>query len=155
MSATQILLPPVVLAGGMAAGVMMWTQLGGWPLLASLPPNQYVATHAFFTTRYDPFMPICMVVAALGDVVLAVVADQAVAQSLAGIAAVLSVCSVVISLSKNVPVNKWLRTLDADRLPADFDTVDPRKFWGRWNRVRAVLAVTAFAANCLALGALL
>jgi hypothetical protein len=107
MSATQLLLPPVLLASGMAAGVMMWTQLGGWPLLASLPPDRYVATHAFFARKYDPFMPTCILITVAGGIALAVSANQQSARLLFAVSALLAVCSIVISVGKNVPVNKW------------------------------------------------
>jgi uncharacterized membrane protein len=60
-----------------------------------------------------------------------------------------------VSIVKNVPVNKWMRTLDPDRLPTDFDDRDPRRYWGFWNRVRSFLAVTALVANCAALALVL
>jgi uncharacterized membrane protein len=152
---TGPLLSLVVLAGGFAAGVMMWTQLGGWPLLSSLPPDRYVFTHAFFAGRYDPFMPACMLVASVGDLVLAVLVREAAGRALFAVAGLLSVVCIGISLFKNVPVNRWIRTLDPDNLPADFATLDPRPSWGRWNRIRALLAVVSFAINCVALPTLL
>jgi uncharacterized membrane protein len=65
------------------------------------------------------------------------------------------VVSIVISLTKNVPVNRWVRTLDPDHLPADFAQRDPRRPWAAWNRARTVLTVLALCANCLALALLL
>jgi uncharacterized membrane protein len=146
----ELLVPIVLLASGLAAGVMMWTQLGGWPLLTSLPPDRYVATHAFFATRFDPFMPACMLLTVGGDVALAALATRA-ATPLFLSAAVLAAGAIAISLLRNVPVNSWIRSLDPTNLPADFPAVDPRRSWGAWNRARAVLTVTAFAANCTAL----
>ncbi|OXM55198.1 DUF1772 domain-containing protein [Amycolatopsis alba] len=149
-----LLLPLVLLANGLAAGVLVGTQLGGWPLLRGLPPDRYVQAHAFFATRYDPFMPVCFVVTFAGDLAL-VFADDGPRRVAFGVAALLTVTAMVISLVKNVPVNKWLRTLDPDNLPADFARLDPRKHWGAWNRVRGTLSVLAFALNCAALGFLL
>lgn len=152
----ELLVPVVVLASGLAAGVMMWTQLGGMPLLNTLPPDRYVFTHAFFASRYDPFMPTCMLVTAVGDLLLAATAPApAAAAVLFGAGAVLAAGAIVISLVKNVPVNRWIKTLDPENLPPDFASVDPRRYWGGWNRARAVLAVAAFGANCAALTALI
>ncbi|WP_328447980.1 DUF1772 domain-containing protein [Amycolatopsis sp. NBC_00438] len=148
----QVLVPLVILANGLAAGVLMGTQLGGWPLLQSLPADRYVHAHAFFATRYDPFMPACLIVTVLGDVTLALVADAAGTRPLFLAATVLALATITISLLKNVPVNKWVRALDPDDLPADFAGRDPRPGWGRWNRTRTVLSVLALLANCLALG---
>lgn len=150
----ELLIPVVLLASGLAAGVMMWTQLGGMPLLNALPPDRYVFAHAFFANRYDPFMPICMLVTFLGDVLLALTTTSAALGVLFGLGAVLAAGAIVISLAKNVPVNKWIQTLDPDNLPPDFASMDPRPQWGGWNRTRAVFAVVAFGANCAALAAL-
>lgn len=147
-----VLVPLVLLANGLAAGVLVGTQLGGWPLLVSLPPQRYVHAHAFFATRYDPFMPICFVATVAGDVALAVTTGPRV---LFVIAAVCLACAITVSLTKNVPVNKWVRSLDPDDLPADFADRDPRRHWGTWNTTRAVLAVAGLLANCLALALLL
>ena len=141
----------VVLANGLSAGVLVGTQLGGWPLLVALPPDRYVQAHAFFSTRYDPFMPVCLIVTVLGDAALAGFGSTPGVRVAQGVAAVLALVVSVISVTKNVPVNKWIRTVDPDRLPADFAAQDPRPAWGRWNRLRSVLAVLALVANCAAL----
>ncbi|MFI9388406.1 anthrone oxygenase family protein [Kutzneria sp. NPDC052558] len=150
-----VVAPLVLVANGLAAGVLVGTQLGNWPLLAGLPADQYVRTHAFFSTRYDPFMPVCLLGTAVGDGVLAGLADTRGPAALWLLAAVLAVATVVVSLTKNVPVNKWVRTVDPEELPADFADLDPRPGWGRWNRVRTVLATLALAANCAAIGVVL
>jgi uncharacterized membrane protein len=146
----SVLTALVLLANGLSAGVLVGTQLGGWPLLVALPPDRYVHAHAFFSTRYDPFMPICLVTTVLGDAALAVFGSAAPVRAAQAVAAVLALVVAVISVTKNVPVNKWIRTVDPDRLPADFAARDPRPSWGRWNRMRSVLAVLALVANCAA-----
>ncbi|HEY4020388.1 MAG TPA: DUF1772 domain-containing protein [Pseudonocardiaceae bacterium] len=147
-----VLVPLVLLANGLAAGVLVGTQLGGWPLLVSLPPDRYVHAHAFFATRYDPFMPICFIATVGGDVALAVVT---VPRVLFILAALFLAGAITVSLRKNVPVNKWVRSLDPEHLPADFASRDPRRHWGTWNTTRAALAVAGLLANCLALALLL
>ncbi|MFF3323743.1 anthrone oxygenase family protein [Streptomyces sp. NPDC002889] len=149
------LVPAVVLVNGLAAGVLFGTQLGGWPLLAALPADRYVHAHAFFATRYDPAMPLCLLGTLIGDAVLAVVAPDAAVRALFIAAAVLAAATVTISLTKNVPVNKWVQTLDPDNLPDDFEANDPRWNWGAWNQRRSVLTLCALLANCLALALLL
>lgn len=149
------LVPLVVLLNGLAAGVLFGTQLGGWPLLAALPADRYVHAHAFFATRYDPAMPLCLLGTLIGDVVLAVIAPDAAVRALFITGAVLALGTVTISLTKNVPVNKWMQTLDPDNLPDDFEEKDPRRHWGAWNQRRSVLTVLALLANCSALALLL
>ncbi|HTI20752.1 MAG TPA: DUF1772 domain-containing protein [Kutzneria sp.] len=146
----SVLTALVLLANGLSAGVLVGTQLGGWPLLVALPPDRYVHAHAFFSTRYDPFMPVCLITTVLGDAALAVFGAVASVRAAQAVAALLALAVAVISLTKNVPVNKWIRTVDPDRLPADFAAQDPRPSWGRWNRVRSLLAVFALVANCAA-----
>ncbi|MBO8198056.1 DUF1772 domain-containing protein [Streptomyces smyrnaeus] len=151
----EYLAPLVVLFNGLAAGVLFGTQLGGWPLLAALPADRYVHAHAFFATRYDPAMPICLLGTLAGDSWLAAVSPHPGARGLFVAGAVLAAVTVVISLTKNVPVNKWVRTLDPDNLPADFADRDPRRHWGAWNQRRSALTVLALVANCAALTLLL
>ncbi|HEX4221146.1 MAG TPA: DUF1772 domain-containing protein [Pseudonocardiaceae bacterium] len=152
----NLVIPIVLVANGLAAGVLIGTQLGTWQLMVSQPPAQYVRTHAFYATRFDPFMPICLILTVVGDAALSVVdhggAGERALHLLAGL---LALVTVTISIVKNVPVNKWMRTLDPEDLPADFAARDPRRFWGFWNRVRGFLAVTALLANCVALAIVL
>ncbi|MFH8349816.1 anthrone oxygenase family protein [Streptomyces sp. NPDC018045] len=148
-----LLTPLVLLLNGLAAGVLFGTQLGGFPYLASLPVDRYVHAHAFFGTRYDPAMPLCLVGTVGCDAALAFLAPEPAARAAFAVAAVLAVATAVISVTRNAPVNRWLRTLDPDRLPADF--ADPRRSWGRWNRRRSLLTVAALLANCAGLGVLL
>ncbi len=150
-----VLAPLVVLFNGLAAGVLFGTQLGGWPLLAALPADRYVHAHAFFATRYDPAMPLCLLGTLVGDVALAVAAHSAGARSLFALAAVFAVGTITISLTKNVPVNKWIQTLDPGNLPENFPELDRRWSWGTWNRRRSWLSMLALAANCTALAVLL
>ena len=151
----EVLTPLVLLTTGLAAGVLVGTQLGGFPLLTSLPPDQYVRAHAFFATRYDPFMPVCLMIGTLGSATLAALAPVPGARWLYGVAAVAAMLTMVISLAKNVPVNKWVRSLDPDDLPDDFAERDPRRHWGAWNRARTALSVGALLGNCAALTLLL
>ncbi|GAA1262224.1 DUF1772 domain-containing protein [Kitasatospora nipponensis] len=150
-----LLAPLTVLLNGLAAGVLLGTQLGGWPLLAALPPDRYVHAHAFFATRYDPAMPICLLGTLVGDGVLAATAPHAAARWLCLVAALLSAVTITISVTKNVPVNKWIQTIDPENLPENFSELDPRESWGPWNRRRSLLSIFAFVANCAALATLL
>ncbi|MFC9931176.1 DUF1772 domain-containing protein [Streptomyces sp. NPDC127190] len=152
---TAVLAPLVVLLNGLGAGVLLGTQLGGWPLLATLPPDRYVHAHAFFATRYDPAMPIFLLGTVVGDLALAAGGPQPTARLLYLAGAVLAAATVTISLVKNVPINRWIQGVDPGRLPENFAEVDPRPVWGPWNRRRSALAVLAFAANCGALTVLL
>jgi hypothetical protein len=147
------LAPLLLLFNGLAAGVLFGTQLGGFPYLASLPTDRYVHAHAFFGQRYDPAMPVCLIGTVICAVVLALSAPDTVARALFGLAALLAAATALISVTKNAPVNRWMRTIDPDNLPADFR--DPRREWGAWNRRRSLLTIAALVLNCAALGFLL
>ncbi|WBB81500.1 DUF1772 domain-containing protein [Micromonospora sp. WMMD882] len=155
MSWTQFLVPVTLVGTGMAAGGLMITVLGGVPLLLRLPTDQYVPIHQFLVTRFDPFMPICMITSLVVDLLLTVLVDEPLSRIGFGVAAVLLLGAMVISLTRNVPINRWLRTLDPQRLPDNFDEINPRVRWGNWNSVRTVLVVTALATSAIAVGPLL
>lgn len=148
----SLLAPLVLLTSGLAAGVLMGTVLGGAPLLMALPTDRYVHAHGFFATRYDPFMPICLIVTCAGGLVLGFLADGPAAAVFL-LTGLLAGSVVTISLLKNAPVNRWMATLDPDRLPEDFQ--DPRREWMAWNRVRTALSVAALVGNVVATGLLL
>lgn len=147
-----VLAPLVLLTAGLSAGVLTGTVLGGAPLLMALPTERYVHAHGFFATRYDPFMPICLVFTFAGDVVLGFVVGGA-AGAVFVVSGLLAGSVAMISLLKNAPVNRWMATLDPERLPADFQ--DPRREWVAWNKVRTGLAVAALGGNVIAIGLLL
>ncbi len=151
---THILVPVAAVTGGMAAGGMMIAVLGA-PLLLTLPPQRYVALHQLLVTRFDPFMPACLLTALATNLVLAVVAPRLSAQLLYAVAVVLLAGTVLVSLTRNVPINKWLKTLDPDSLPPDFDRLVHRRVrWRNWNLVRASFTLVALAVNGVAIGVL-
>ncbi|MEU8523366.1 DUF1772 domain-containing protein [Streptomyces sp. NBC_01216] len=142
----RILVPLALLAGGLAAGGLAISVLAA-PLFTTLPTGMYVPVHKGLVTRFDPFMPISLLSCLLCDLGLVATGPTAAVRVLAGSGAVLLAAAVTVSLTKNVPINRWLSTLDPQALPADFERRDPRERWIRWNRVRGALAVTALLAN--------
>ncbi|MEV7027619.1 DUF1772 domain-containing protein [Kitasatospora sp. NPDC093558] len=155
MEALRILLPVALLGNGLAAGGLMIAVLGGAPLLLSLPTERYVVTHQLMVTRFDPFMPACMVAALICDVALALVAGSALGTALFGLCALLLVGAMVVSLTKNVPINRWIATVDPQALPENWTELDPRVRWSTWNRVRTAMVLAALAVLVLNTGILL
>jgi uncharacterized membrane protein len=147
-----LFVPLAVLAGGLAAGGLMISALGGAPMLLALPVDSYLPVHKLLVGRFDPFMPICIVSALLSDVALAVSAPTGVTHTLAAAGAVLYLCVMSVSLTKNVPINRWIATLDPAHPPADWHRIDPRVKWRNWNLVRTTLAVLALIVNVAAVG---
>ncbi|MET9130067.1 DUF1772 domain-containing protein [Streptomyces antibioticus] len=150
----QILLPIALFAGGLAAGGLAISVLAA-PLFTTLPTGMYVPVHKGLVTRFDPFMPVSLLSCLLCDLALAAFGDRTAVRLLAVLAALLLAAAMTVSLTRNVPINRWLSTLDPQDLPADFDRLDPRERWIRWNRVRGSLAVAALLTNVAAAAVLI
>jgi uncharacterized membrane protein len=151
----QVLLPLVLIASGFAAGGLMIAVLGGAPLQFVLPVDRYIPVHQFLTTRFDPFMPINLAGGFVLDMVLVFVAPTTPVRILCGVAGLFLISSIMVSLTKNYPINKWVATLDPENLPENWAELDPRVKWRNWNSVRAAFAVVALVANVTAVGTLL
>jgi uncharacterized membrane protein len=151
----DVLLPLALLGSGFAAGGLMIASLGGAPLLLSLPTDRYIPVHKFLVTRFDPFMPISMCTALVCDAIAAFVAPAGAGRALFATASLALVAAMVVSMTGNVPINRWISTVDPQRLPADWERLDPRVRWRNWNLVRTALAVAALAANAAAVAVLL
>ncbi|MFJ7491557.1 anthrone oxygenase family protein [Streptomyces sp. NPDC097727] len=150
----RILMPVALFAGGLAAGGLAISVLAA-PLFTTLPTGMYVPVHKGLVTRFDPFMPISLLSCLLCDLVLVIATEDTRVRLLSALAALLLASAMTVSLTKNVPINRWLATLDPQQLPADFERLDPRERWIRWNRVRGALAVTALVANVSAAAVLI
>jgi uncharacterized membrane protein len=151
----SFLIPLAIRAGGLSAGGLMISALGGAPALLALPVGRYISVHKVLIGRFDPFMPICLSIALLANVALAITGPTAGSHVLETAGALLYVSVLFVSITKNVPINHWIVTLDADRPPANWDEVDPRVRWRNWNLVRTTLAVSALLVNVVAVGLLL
>ncbi|MFC9626937.1 anthrone oxygenase family protein [Streptomyces sp. NPDC056930] len=150
----RILMPVALFAGGLAAGGLAISVLAA-PLFTTLPTGMYVPVHKGLVTRFDPFMPISLLSCLLCDLVLVIATEDTRVRLLSALAALLLASAITVSLTKNVPINRWLATLDPQQLPTDFERLDPRERWIRWNRVRGALAVTALVANVSAAAVLI
>jgi uncharacterized membrane protein len=149
MSGWQLVLgAAAALVNGLAAGIMLSTVIGIVPMMVSLPYPGYVRMVQFMRPRYDPIMPIANGSALILDVLLAISGDTA--RPLQIVAAALLAGVIVISVSRNVPVNRYIMSLDPDRRPDDWAAVDPRSRWRAWNNTRTSLAVVAFVLNIAA-----
>lgn len=136
-----------LLASGVAAGVLLWSAVCGVPLLRRLDPARYVEVELFWGNRFEPFQPICVLLTVVCDVVLACTAAPA---ALFAVGAAAAAAVVVVSASRNVPMKRWVMSLDPQRLPEDFADRDPRAAWERWNIVRTSLALLAFVSTAVA-----
>ncbi len=151
----QILIPLTLLANGIATGVMVSVVIGLAPMSLAVPYPTYVRTIQFLWKRYDPFMPIMNALACVADLVLAATATGSAARALFGSAGGLLLVVMAISVIKNVPINRYIMSLDPQAPPADWAQADPRTRWRNWNLFRTSLAVLALVTNLAAVAVLL
>ncbi|WP_131737007.1 DUF1772 domain-containing protein [Actinomadura roseirufa] len=145
---SEVLMLVALMGNAVAVGVFCATVLGGVPLLLALPGEQYVHAHGFLATRYDPFMPITILVTALSDLALVAAGPGAGIRVLGGAAGLAMVSVITVSITKNVPINHWVAAQDPASLPADWP--ERRSRWRRWNAIRSALACSALAVNLAA-----
>jgi uncharacterized membrane protein len=145
----------VLLANSLAAGIMVSTVMGTVPMTRILPYSEYVRMIQFLWKRYDPFMPIMNGLSLLGDLILVRIAPQRSARDLFGAAAVCLAVAMAISVLKNVPINRYVMSLDPANEPADWQRTDPRRRWQAWNRFRTGLTFAALSAATVATVSLL
>lgn len=143
-----ILMLIALMGNAVGVGVFCATVLGGVPLLLALPGEQYVHAHGFLATRYDPFMPITILLTAVSDLSLVATGPGVAVRLLGGAAGILMISVITVSLTKNVPINHWVAAQDPQALPADW--TERRNRWRRWNAVRSALAGSALAVNLAA-----
>ncbi|RSM44881.1 DUF1772 domain-containing protein [Amycolatopsis balhimycina DSM 5908] len=149
MSGWQPVLGAVVtVVNGAAAGIMLSTVIGIGPMMCALPYPGYVRMVQFMRPRYDPIMPIANGSALVMDLVLVFGSDTA--RPLRVAAALLLAAVIAISAARNVPVNRYIMSLDPDHRPADWPARDPRSRWRAWNNIRTALATAAFVLNTAA-----
>ncbi|MEU6721760.1 DUF1772 domain-containing protein [Nonomuraea sp. NPDC046802] len=143
----SLLIPLALAGGGLAAGVMLSTVIGIEPYTKAMPYDGYVRAISFLWPRYDPLMPIVNAITFLANVGLAFLAPSTGARALYTAAAVLLALVMGISVVKNVPINKYVTSLDPGDQPADWAARDPRVRWRTWNLIRTVLVLAALTAS--------
>jgi hypothetical protein len=150
-----LIAPLALIASGLGAGVLLWSAVCGVPLLARLPAEGYVRTHQFWAPRFEPFQPICVLICVVAGGLLAALAPVTAARVFFAAGAACAAAVLVVSVTRSVPIKKWVISLRPDDLPPDWDEHDPRRVWGTWNLIRTALAVAVLVANAVAVGFLL
>lgn len=138
-----------VLGSGVVAGVLFAVALSVLPALCAMPADRYVYAHQLLGRNWDPTMPIIVLSSLVSDIVLATLVPAGPARALFIAAAALLMGVSVVSHFCNVPINRRVKGLDPDRIPAQWR--DPRPLWRRWHLLRTALAMVALTANALAL----
>ena len=146
----QVLQLIVVFFAGLATGGLMVNWIGLGRAMSRLSALTYVEFHQATNHTFDPYMPIVVVGALLGGIVLAILSPGV--HSLSGELAIAgSVCYVavlVISLSTNVPINNQVARWSVQSPPADWTRI--RASWVRFHVVRTLFSLPALACYILA-----
>jgi uncharacterized membrane protein len=141
-----------VLGSGLVAGVLFAVALSVLPALFAMPPDRYIYAHQLLGRNWDPTMPVIVLSSLTMDTILATLVSAGPARVLFIIAGVVLLGVSVVSHYCNVPINRRVKGLDPNQVPAQWQ--DPRALWRRWHLLRTALAVVAFAVNAAALAAL-
>ncbi|MER5648150.1 DUF1772 domain-containing protein [Streptosporangium sp. NPDC002524] len=144
----QILTAAVLVGSGIAAGVLFTHAVGVWPAMQAMAPDRYVAAHKLLGRAYDPMMPIIVGTSLVLDIILSVLSTNETARFLFIASAVCLACVGVVSQTRNVPINRRVKSLDPDAMPENWE--DPRGLWGKWNLLRTTFAVLALVGNATA-----
>lgn len=150
MTAAQLTAPLAALLNGVAAGIMLSTVVGVVPMMLTQPYARYVQTVRFLWPRYDPLMPVLHGAALALAVFSAAAVGDVPARPAHALAAVLLVGVMTISVTRNVPINRFVSGLDPARPPQDWAALDPRQRWQRWNLTRTGLSLLAFGSSVVA-----
>src|ERR1700739_1263004 len=146
----QILQLVVLFFAALATGGLMVNWIGLGRAMSRLSVSTYVEFHQATNHTFDPYMPIVVVGALLGGIVLALLSPGI--HSLSGELAIAgSVCYVVvlaISLSTNVRINKQVARWSVQSPPNDWKLV--RAIWIRFHILRTLFSLPALAYYILA-----
>jgi uncharacterized membrane protein len=146
----QVLQLVVVFFAALATGGLMVNWIGLGRAMARLPVSTYVEFHQATNHTFDPYMPIVVVGALLGGVVLAILSPGI--RSLPGELAIAgSICYaavLAISLSTNVPINNRVARWSVQSPPDDWALIRAR--WIRFHIVRTLFSLPALACYILA-----
>ena len=146
----QVLQLIVVFVAALATGGLMVNWIGLGRAMSRLSASTYVEFHQASNHTFQPYMPIVVVGALLGGIVLAMLSPGIYSLSgKLGIAG--SVCYALvlaISLTKDVPINKLVARWSVQSPPDDWTLFRAR--WVRFHIVRTLFSLPALAGYILA-----
>jgi uncharacterized membrane protein len=146
----QVLQLTVVVLAALATGGLMVNWIGLGRAMSRVSAPTYVEFHQATNRTFDPYMPIVVVGALLGGIVLAVLSQGI--HSLSGELAIAgSLCYVtvlVIALSTNVRINKQIERWSVQSPPDDWKPI--RANWVRFHIVRTLFSLPGLACYVLA-----
>ena len=140
----------VLLVAALATGGLMVNWVGLARAMAQLSPCTYVELHQSTNRTFQPYMPIVVVGAIVGGVVLAVASGIHTASGqLSAFGAVCYAAVIAITLPTDLPINKQVARWSIENPPGDWAAVRAR--WIRFHVIRTLFSVPGFALYAAAL----
>jgi uncharacterized membrane protein len=146
----QALQVAVVIFAALAAGGLMVNWIGLGRAMSRLSASTYVEFHQATNHTFDPYMPIVVVGAILGGIVLAIHSQgiHSLSGELAIAGAVCYVAVLAIALSTNVRINKQIARWSVQSPPNDWASI--RASWVRFHIIRTLFSLPGLAFYILA-----
>jgi uncharacterized membrane protein len=146
----QVLQLTVVVFAALATGGLMVNWIGLGRAMSRLSGSTYIEFHQATNYTFNPYMPIVVVGAILGGIVLTILSPGIL--SLPGALAIAGfVCYVAvlaIALSTDVRINKQIARWSVQSPPADWAPIRAR--WIRFHIVRTLFSLPGLACYVLA-----
>ena len=140
----------VLFIAALATGGLMVNWAGLARAMAQLSPSTYVELHQSTNRTFDPYMPIVVVGAILGGVVLTVASGIHTASGqLSAFGAVCYAAVIAITVPTCLRINKEVARWSIANPPGDWAAVRAR--WIRFHVIRTLFSVPGFALYAAAL----
>jgi uncharacterized membrane protein len=146
----QVLRPVVVFFAALATGGLMVNWIGLGRTMSRLSVSTYVEFHQATNHTFDPYMPIVVVGALLGGIVLAILSPgiHSLSSELAIAGSACYAAVLAISLLTNVRINKQIAGWSVQSPPDDWKLI--RASWVRFHMVRTLFSLPALACYIIA-----
>ena len=96
----------VTVGSGMVAGVLFAVAISTVPALRAMPPDRYVEASRLLGQRWDPIMPLIVVISTLAGAGLAITAPTVPTHIAFGVSAAMLLAVSGVSHLANVPINR-------------------------------------------------
>jgi anthrone oxygenase-like protein len=139
----------VLLFASLATGGLLVNWIGLGRAMARLSTSTYIEFHQATNRTFDPYMPIVVLGAILGGVVLALLSPGI--RSPSGVLALFGLCcyaaGLFVSVTRCVPINKKVEHWSINSPPDNLTVV--RERWLRFHVARTLLSVPGLASYIL------
>jgi uncharacterized membrane protein len=146
----QVLQLAVLVFAGLATGALMVNWIGLGRAMSRLSASAYVEFHQATNEMFDPYMPIVVLGALLGGIVLAILPPgiHSLSGELAIAGTLCYVAVLAIGLPTNVRINKQIARWSVQSPPDDWASVRAR--WVRFHVARTLFSLPGLACYILA-----